>query len=408
MSNIINISININEYPLLINFKDDLLLETINKLIKSGYDIHFPSQEKIKSNIEYSNLIDHLNNIKEDIKNSFINSYDNELYEKISSLEFSLNKLIGISSNSYKKGFIGENILEELFSNRYGDINFVRKSSIPHSGDAWLYLPDKNIIMLESKNYVTTVNKEEINKLQNDMITNNIKWGILISFNSSIQCMKELDYHTFNHNNSTYSIIMISNLSQDIHKLDLGLQIIRKIMLLFDDSKSFPWIINNINDNLLELNNIIHKNYLLRDNYYIMEREIQKSLSNYYNILRDYQYEIQNKINEIIKHIQSTIDSSLINLHLIDNFSIILEKYKDHKMITYIERLLDIFKSKKLIIENEIDVFFDKNIIIKIKILVKKVIINILNNEINITLNFNKNSENKSNLDIINKYIEIL
>jgi hypothetical protein len=406
MANIKNILIDINEYPLLVNFKDDLLLETINKLIKSGYDIHFPSQENIKSNIEYSNLIDHLNNIKEDIKNSFINSHDNILNEKISSLELSLNKLIGISSNSYKKGFIGENILEDLFSNRYGDIIFIRKSSISHSGDAWLYLPDKSIIMLESKNYITTVNKDEINKLQNDMITNNIKWGILISFNSSIQGMKELDYHTFNHNNSTYSIIMISNLSQDIHKLDLGLQIIRKIMLLFDDSKLFPWIINNINDNLLELNNIIYKNYLLRDNYYIMEREIQKSLSNYYNILRDYQYEIQNKINEIIKQIQSTIDSSLENINLIDNYSINLEKYKDHKMISCIERLLDIFKNKKLIIENEIDVFYDKNIIIKIKILVKKIIINILNNEINITLNFNKNLENKSNLDIIKKYIE--
>ena len=34
---------------------------------------------------------------------------------------------------------------------RYGDIQFEKKNHIPHSGDAWLYLPDDKIIMIESK-----------------------------------------------------------------------------------------------------------------------------------------------------------------------------------------------------------------------------------------------------------------
>ena len=34
-------------------------------------------------------------------------------------------------------------------------------------------------------------------KMQYDMITHHIKWGILTSFNSGIQGMKELDFHTF-------------------------------------------------------------------------------------------------------------------------------------------------------------------------------------------------------------------
>jgi hypothetical protein len=80
----------------------------------------------------------------------------------------------------------GENILEELFQQRYGDIQFERKSHIPHSGDAWLYLPDNQIIILESKNYTYTVNKDEIIKLQNDMINHHIKWGLLLSFNSFV------------------------------------------------------------------------------------------------------------------------------------------------------------------------------------------------------------------------------
>jgi len=43
-------------------------------------------------------------------------------------------------------------------------------SQTSHSGDAWLYLPNNKIIMLESKNYTNTVNKDEVIKLHNDMI----------------------------------------------------------------------------------------------------------------------------------------------------------------------------------------------------------------------------------------------
>jgi hypothetical protein len=99
---------------------------------------------------------------------------------------------------------MAEILLENIVNERYGDIKFVSKSQTPHSGDAWLYLPDDKIIMLESKNYTSTVNKDEVIKLQSDMITHNITWGILVSFNSMIQGMKELDFHTFLHNHEWY------------------------------------------------------------------------------------------------------------------------------------------------------------------------------------------------------------
>ena len=243
------------------------------------------------------------------------------------------------------------------------------------------------------------------------MINNNIKWGILISFNSLIQNMKEFDYYTFNHNNQTYSIIAISNLSQDIHKLDLGLQIIRKLILNFNNEKQFPWVVSNINNHLTELNNIIHKNYLLRDNYYLMEKEIQKSLSNYHILLRDYQYEIQTKISEITKQIQSTmIESTIINFE--DNCKIIIDKYKDNKLINMLEKILDCLKNKNYITkinDNDIDIIkkdLNEDVyIFKIKVLIKKIIINICENDNLITFNVNKIKENNKNLDYFNKLL---
>jgi len=153
------------EYPMLNTFKKKELDKYILKIFKTGYQIHFPSTNKIEQQVEYNELIERIETIKDELKDEINNS---EMSDKINSLESSLTKLIGISSNSCKKGNFAENVLEEIFNKRYGDIQFQRKSGVAHSGDAWLYLPDGKGIMLESKNYTTTVNKDEITKLQSE------------------------------------------------------------------------------------------------------------------------------------------------------------------------------------------------------------------------------------------------
>ena len=388
----ITIDINQNEYPMLNNFTKDTRDNIIKEIFKTGYNIHFPSLEKIEENHQFNELLCKINN--------------SEISNKLSSLETSLSKLIGISSNSSKKGEIAEILLENIISDRYGDVTFESKSHVPHSGDAWLHIPENKIIMLESKNYTSTVNKDEIIKLESDMITHNIKWGIMVSFNSMIQGMKELDYYTFVHDNKTFSIIMISNLSSDYHKLDLGLQIIRKLIFKFDNLNNFPWIVNDISQNLNELNEIVKKNYSLRDSYYIMERDIQKILSNYHVFLRDYQYDLEYKINEIINKIQSTTENSLNIIKFNENYETIINKYKTKKILPLIVRLIDICQEKSInLIESE-DLLIIKNkedIVGNVKVQIKKIIINI--NDITLTFNIGNEKEIKQNFEIIKSLI---
>ena len=378
--NKMHIEFNIDDFPLLKDIKEEELNNTLLKLLKTGYNIHFPN-----INTDTNTVTDSNTNIVTDT-----NTNDNLLYNKITNLEFSLNKLIGISSNSQKKGNFAENVLEDIFETRYGDIKFERKNYTPHSGDAWLYLPDNSIIILESKNYTTTVNKDEITKLQNDMITNHIKWAILASFNSQIQGMKELDYHTFTHNKETYSILTVSNLSSDIHKLDLILQIIRKLMLC-SIKTNYNIIIKDVNENLLELDKIIQKNYMLRDSYINMEKDIQKSLSTHYNILRDYQYDIEKKINYIINKMNVKEENEIDKL---------LKDNKDKKIFPILSRLCDIINNKKWTISN--DKIMNNDVCIGIiKIQIKKIVINIVENDIIINLNIGNEKEIKKNLDMI-------
>jgi hypothetical protein len=392
MENIsIQLNFNVNNYPILNTINKHDLDDFIMKIFNTGYHIHFPSYQIT----EHNQMMIKINELQDNIKNLNIKEY-------ITTLDTSLNKLIGLSNNSNKKGNFAENILENIFETRYGDIKFDRKSHTAHSGDAWLILPDNTIIILESKNYATTINKDEVLKLQNDMIENYIKWGIMISFNSQIQGFRELDYHTFIHNNETYSIIMISNLSSNISKLDLGLQIIRKLILQLNDKLNFPWLVNDINNSLIELNDIVKKNYQLRDLYYIMERDIIKSLSSYHIRLRDYQYEIEQKITEITNKINSTmLKSDIIQVNNHD----LLKLYQDKKILPLLSRLLDLINEKNWEIkakDNNIwEINYKNEINGEIKIQLKKIIINITTNDLIISLNLGKDKENIRNLELI-------
>jgi hypothetical protein len=401
-----NLHIDFDIFPLLKKIKHDDLNVLLLDIFKMGYDIYFPSNNI--QNIEYAKLVSIMNNNKED------------LGSKLLTLESSLSKLIGISNNSNKKGAFGENMLEDIFNKRYGDITFEKTNHIPHSGDAILTISDYMKVMLEIKNYQTTVNKDEVTKLEYDMVYNNIRWGLMVSFNSSIQGMKDLDLYTFANNNNNYFVIMISNLSLDINKLDLGISIIKKLFKLFDN-KYFPWIVSDINDNIKNINKISQKNFILRDNFYYMEKEIINQLSKYHVILRDYQYELETEINNIMKKILNTIDKSTNNIKINDIINIITEKYKDHKMYNIIIKLFDIITKNNLIIDiNDINnnnitinnlqnnnlqssLQSNNNNLYNIKIQQKKIIIT-TNNDMIINLNINKDKENNTHLDFINNY----
>lgn len=404
----ITLNISKTNYPALHSMKKKDLDQTIVKIFKTGYDIYYPSNEKIEHQIAQNELIEMINIMKDELKNEISNS---SITDKMNSFETLLSKLIGLSSNSQKKGNFAENVLEDIFSKRYGDIQFERKSGTAHSGDAWLILPNDKKIILESKNYATTINKEEVKKLESDMINHHIKWGLMVSFNSQIQGMKEMDIHSFTHNNETYYVVMISNLAEEVKKLDLGIQIIRTLMCNIDDMDQFPWIVKDINNSLFELEQTVQLNYKLRDDYNTMDKEINNSLLFFHKKLRDYQYDIEKKVKEIINKIKNTMTSSIEDSKdLSNNYDTILEEYKDSKNIYNINRIIDIFQKKKWVIDFNAD---DKKWYIyndicdnigTLKIQAKKLLINITNDNmtVNIVLQLGEEKENKKHFDILN------
>ena len=162
--------------------------------------------------------------------------------------------------------------------------------------------------------------------------------------------MKEIDFNIFSHNNENYHIVFVSNLSNDISKLDFSISLIRKLLNAYSDLEQFPWIVNNIKSELTNLNNILEQNYLLRDQFIIMEKDIIKNIDNFYVKLRDYQFNLDTKIKDIINKITSTMSDS-IEFDKID-YNVIIKNAtkKDKKLGPIITKITDIMKKKKIIL----------------------------------------------------------
>lgn len=371
-----NFKFNQSEYPLLFTMKKKDRDNYIKAIFKTGYLIHFPDL-----NTDSKTTTTEIREIIEQLKNEL---NGNDLNDKINSLEASLEKLIGLSHSSSKKGELAENILEEMLSSKYPEMEYINMAQIPHSGDAWLKFEDTKKIMLESKNYVNKVTKEEIDKMEKDMKTNNIQWGIFISWNSAIVNTKEFDIKLFNHHGNTYTILFLSNLSKDVDRIILAIQLLKNLIKNYSNLENFPWITSAIKQDLDELNSIIKLNYSLRDNYDILEKQIKSSLNSFYSQLRDYQFKIDSKIEQITQKIDNTSKISLTNKKYKNICNDILKTYNSNKNKPLIARLLDEILKNNLIINNQLELFKQTKKIGIIKIQTKK--INVIVNKVSLEI----------------------
>lgn len=363
------------KYPFLFSLKEDKKNEIINNIFDIGYKYLFNNKENELS-------------------------VENNLTIKLTKLEDTMSKLIGLSTSSMKKGEFAENILETILNDRYSDITYKNMAQVDHSGDAWLEFDNCNeIVMLESKNYTKKVNTDEIDKMKNDMITNNIKWGIFYSWNSNIQNYKTFDILTFNNNSETYTVLLISNVINNMNMIDMSIMIIKKLINTYSEKKTFPWITNKIKYELDELNKTISINYQLRNNFYEMEKNIKNSMEKYYILLREYQHNMEISINKIIDEINGTMVKS-VQLNNDFNYNEYLNIHKKNKKIFIIlSKIIDTFIEKNIII-NENNLIFEDKIIGNIKIQLKKIIIYI--NKFNANCDFIIDSENNESFNFLN------
>ena len=111
------------------------------------------------------------------------NQLNREAFDRATNL---INKTINKSSISI--GDDGEQIFENLADTfkDYVDFKIENKAKQSHKGDFHLFFKDFNILV-DSKNYTSSISKKEIQKIESDLNTNyNMDFAWLVSLNTNI------------------------------------------------------------------------------------------------------------------------------------------------------------------------------------------------------------------------------
>lgn len=184
-------------------------------------------------------LIDVFNNKWNDLANSLqthmhnqltssearVTSILNELKEtaiESSSLTGQVNSLLDKFNNSTRKGKLSENVLTNVLTKLYPSGEIKETRSEAHSCDIRLHRLGKSDILFENKSYTRNVNKDEVQKFQEDLATHECN-GIMLSQDSGIT--HKPDFHIEISPKTNKIAIYLHNVNYNSEKIELAVDI---------------------------------------------------------------------------------------------------------------------------------------------------------------------------------------
>lgn len=368
--------IDIDNYPKLKLIDDNKREQVIDEIFKLGYNLYF-NEIEIEEKNEKSFYLKYQEKLEQQLNNINYRLDNQEMKKEINLLNETLNKLIGLSNNSSKKGELVEDMIFDYLRNNY-KYSIEETRSISHSGDGIIKM--EKLVMLEMKNYQKKVNQDEIDKLKNDLIEKKISYGLLLSFNSGFCNYNSFDIIEENYQENKITIILIGNLNDNLFKLDCGIELL-KVLFKVKQQNNLNLLITELNDTLLEIEPIT------QDLIKFQNQLIDESNQIYLKLIQ-YQNKIKRKV-----------------IRMIDNYEEInIEKYKDEKMYILLNQLISRLKKYPLIIEdNNGNIYLNFNWIKigEIVIQKKKLIVKFYNPNIDIIL-----TKNDIEMDLIENLIK--
>jgi len=205
------IIISLNNYPLFANLPNPK--GTILAILDQQHAI-FTAQQSSQGNIELLNVV---TKTCEELRET--------TEEGIERIDNALNKIPTLLGNSSKKGIIAELDFNKFIYQSLDKIeyNIENVSKTKHSGDVIISKGEFQC-MCDTKNYSTTVPSKEVNKLKNDMITRNIRCGLLVSYESGIAKHKNIDMIFFkNIENQLNCLFILGNAKECPDKIVIAI-----------------------------------------------------------------------------------------------------------------------------------------------------------------------------------------
>lgn len=244
----------------------------------------------------------------------------------------------GKTKTSVSRGDIAENYIEKLCESEFPNDTIIRSSGKAHEADLQLKGDDFPNIMIESKNYTTTIQNKEIEKFKYDMRRTSSDYGVFFSFNSKISGKKNMDIEQFDDNKF---ILYVSNIGFNDDIVIMTISVLKTLSKINSSCKNYiskSIVKDKISSIINSLNKLptLHSD-LSKARTVLVEEEkiIRRSLDNihiaYISTESSMKKIIQDIERDIYCHISEFDDIEYIQVENIENLLINIDiAKKDH------------------------------------------------------------------------------
>lgn len=370
---------------------DNEIHKEMNDLLLLGY-IYKSSIYTKDVNLEESRIIESGNVLISNLERNMLNMSNvaTNLFE-IS------NKFSSTLSNSTKKGHLAENLLFDILKKNFSDsiVTFVGETN--HSGDILIESDNYPMIIIESKFYSSSVPTKEVQKFKQDMIFNQYKYGLMLSFSSGIQKKLKYDIEMFDNDKYIFycSDIGLDNPDSIIHIINVCRITFKKLLENENRNETskkllLDYTFENMTFSLSQLQHLHRDTEKWYNDIIPLFDNMHSNIHTLFQKCSVKYYEEKDKITSIINEFNLTIsefDSNKKISSVSDMFSDIIIHLKHplhQEIIMYCSYLYHIFKTYDTNKKTQtIDIIFSKDVIITIQ--KNKAIIKIGNINTNIT-----------------------
>jgi hypothetical protein len=242
--------------------KDDNVV--IFSQLKDQYikDVNFIINSNTNENIKPL-LNEYNQNLQEKMKNSFGENIKNEINSSFKDIQGyftdfkyineknieNISNVLKKFENSSVKGIMSENVITHLLKSMYSESQVEYVAKTKNTGDILLKRTNKQVIMIENKDYSKPVDQVEVDKFISNLKEQNMS-GIFLSQKSTIANKKQFEISFYENNIGVY----ISEVNYDTDKIQIGINIIddikKKIGNCIEQNEIFltKQDIDNIND----------------------------------------------------------------------------------------------------------------------------------------------------------------
>lgn len=201
-----------NFEPIISKFREELN-ETVQKTLDSVGETR-DELCKMSSNISQQLQVNNHTMI-ESLKsqNSIAERIIDPISNRIDRVNIELEKIFGVKGSSNVKGKLGENIVAQHIQSAFPDYEVADMSYTPHEAD-YHVTTEYGKILLEIKTYTASVNKDQIEKLYNDINRTGMNLAIFLSTTSGIVGKKHIQWEIYGKNRCIILYVPNSGLTQ--------------------------------------------------------------------------------------------------------------------------------------------------------------------------------------------------